>query len=87
MNGHPQMPVPGGELSPQQLASRIHRWADSQGYGYQLGPHTSEFGIVRVSDPANGHTTVVIPNSHRGRKVRKDQVRSVVQRLNANLKE
>ena len=50
MNGHPQMPVPRGELSPQQLADRIRRWAESQGYGCQLGPHASEFGTVRVTE-------------------------------------
>ncbi len=87
MNGHPLLPVPRGELSPQQLTDRIRRWAESQGHAYQLGPHASEFGIVRVSDPADGHTSVVIPNSHGGRRLRKDQVRYVVQRLNANWKE
>jgi hypothetical protein len=87
MASHPQMPVPPGELSPQQLASRIRRWAESYGYGFHLGPHASEFGTVRVSDPADGHTGTVIPNAHHGRKLRKDQVRYVVQRLNSNWKE
>jgi hypothetical protein len=84
MADHPKMPVPAQELTPQQLADRIRRWAESQEYEYQLGPHATEFGIVRVIDPAGGHTSVVIPNAHHGRKLRKDQVRYVVQRLNAN---
>jgi hypothetical protein len=81
------MPVPRGELTPQQLADRIRRWAEGLGYAYQLRPHSSEFGTVRVDDPADGHTSVVIPNAHHGRRLRRDQVRYTVQRLNANWKE
>jgi len=80
----PKMPVPPEELSPQQLADRIRDWAASQGYTYHLGPHATEFGMVRVADPAGGHTSTVIPNAHHGRRLRKDQVRYTVQRLNAN---
>jgi hypothetical protein len=80
----PKMPVPPGELSPQQLADRIRDWAASQGYRYSLGPHASEFGTVRVSDPAGGHTTAVIPNAHHGRRLRKDQVRYTVRDLNSH---
>jgi hypothetical protein len=84
MPNRPKMPVPRGELSPQQLADRIQRWAEEEGYTYQLGAHGSEFGTVRVEDPAGGHTSVVIPNPHHGRRLRRDQVRYTVQRLNAN---
>jgi hypothetical protein len=85
--GRPTMPVPRGELSPEQLADRIRRWAEGQGYTYNLGPHGSEFGIIRVVDPAGGHTATVIPNAHQGRRLRRDQVRYTVRRLNANWSE
>lgn len=79
---HPKMPVPQGEMSPQQLADRIQQWAQSQGCGYAVLPHAVEFGTVRVSDPAGGHTTAVIPNAHPGRRLKKHQVRYTVRDLN-----
>jgi hypothetical protein len=87
MNGRPAMPVPKEELSPGELAARIKQWAEGQEYEYQLLPHASEFGKVLVRDPNGGYTSTVIPNAHHGRRLRKDQVRYVVQRLNSNWKE
>jgi hypothetical protein len=71
-------------MSPQELADRIRAWASAQGYQYQQEAHATEFAKVIVSDPAGGYTMVVIPNAHHGRRLRRDQVRYTVQRLNGN---
>ncbi|HKI34940.1 MAG TPA: hypothetical protein VKA46_23995 [Gemmataceae bacterium] len=82
MNGHPLMPVPTEELPPRRLAARLKQWAESQGYEFELSSHASEFGKVTLRDPDGNFTTTVIPNPHRGRRLRKDQVRYVVQEIN-----
>ncbi|MCI0455550.1 MAG: hypothetical protein L0Z62_01055 [Gemmataceae bacterium] len=87
MADRPKIPVPGKELTPRQLAAHIEEWATEQGYQFELSVHSSEFGKVTVRDPVGGATTTIIPNAHHGRRLRKDQVRYVVQRLNANWKE
>jgi hypothetical protein len=78
------MPVPSGELTPQQLADRIRQWAKSQGYTYKLDAHGSEFGKVTLHDPAGGRTTAVIPNAHKGRRLKKHQIRYTVHDLNTH---
>ena len=82
MNGHSTMRVPAEELAPRQLASRIRQWAERQGYEFELAPHASEFGYVTVRDPRGEYTTTLIPNAHHGRRLRRDQVRYVVQEIN-----
>jgi hypothetical protein len=82
MNGHPKMPFPREELAPSRLTARIKQWAEDQGYEYELLPHGSEFGKVVVRDGQGEFTTTVIPNAHHGRRLRRDQVRYVVQDLN-----
>jgi hypothetical protein len=82
MNGHPPMPIPKGELAPRLLAARIRQWAERQGYEFELLPHATEFGKVIVRDPRGEFTTTVIPNAHHGRRLRRDQVRYVVQEIN-----
>lgn len=84
MNGRPRMPLPAGELTPEQLCNRIRDWAQGQGYRYEFGPHGSEFGKVTVRDPDGGHTTAVVPNAHRGHRLRKHQVRYTVQGINSH---
>jgi hypothetical protein len=76
------MPVPAGQLSPQQLAERIRDWAESQGYVYTAEAHASEFCKVVVRDPNDGQTWTTIPNAHQGRRLRKDQIRYVVRQIN-----
>jgi hypothetical protein len=87
MDGRPRMPTPRGESTPQQLCDRIRDWAHGQGYEYDFGPYGNEFGKVTVRDPDGGHTTAVVPNAHRGRRLRKDQVRYTVRDLNNNWEE
>jgi hypothetical protein len=82
MNGHPPMPVPKRELTPRELAARIKHWAEGEGYEVTFAPHASEYKKVTVRDPQGNHTTTVIPNAHHGRRLRKDQVRYVVQEIN-----
>jgi hypothetical protein len=82
MADRPKMPVPRGDLSPQELADRIRVWAASQGYAYTKGPHATEFAKVVVKNPSGGQTWTVIPNAHRGRRIRRDQVRYVVKQIN-----
>jgi hypothetical protein len=76
------MRVPAEELAPRQLAARIRQWAERQGYEFDLAPHASEFGFVTVSEPGGEYTTTLIPNPHHGRRLRRDQVRYVVQEIN-----
>jgi hypothetical protein len=86
MAKRPKMPVPKGELSPQQLADRIQGWAQAHGYDCEQLSHGGEFAKVFVHDPAGGFTHTTIPNAHQGRRLRKDQVRYVVKKLNNNWK-
>ncbi len=82
MADRPKMPVPPGDMAPQELADRIREWAAGQGYvAFQL-PHATEFAKIAVKDPSGGRTWTVIPNPHRGRRIRRDQVRYVVQQIN-----
>jgi len=82
MADRPKMPVPAGELSPRQLAGRIRDWAEAQGYTFTQGARASEFAKVLVQDPNGGETWTTIPNAHQGRRLRKDQIRYVVQQIN-----
>ena len=41
--GSTQMPAPPGDLSPQELADRIHEWAAGHGYITSQAPHATEF--------------------------------------------
>jgi hypothetical protein len=84
MNGHPLLPIPAGELSPRQLAAHMKQWEEEEGYEFQLVPHASEFAKVTVRDEEGNVTTTVIPNAHRGRRLRRDQVRYVVREINAS---
>jgi len=82
MADHPKMPVPPGEMSPQELCDRIRDWAAAQGYTFAQGAHATEFCKVVVRDPDGGQTWTTIPNAHQGRRLRRDQVRHVVQQIN-----
>ena len=84
MNGHPEMPDPGTEMAPRQLVKEIEEWAVSQGYTSETASASSEYGKVVVRDPADGSTYTTIPNAHRGRRLRRDQVRYAIQNLNTN---
>lgn len=81
-NGRPQMPVPQGEMMPQELADSIRNWATDQGYDFELRPHASEFGKVVIRDPTGGYTTTTIPKAHQGRRLKKNQVRYPVKEIN-----
>jgi hypothetical protein len=87
MADRPKMPVPQGELTPEELCNEIRDWAAGQGYRYSFAPHGSEFGRVSVRDPAGGLTSTVVPNPHHGRRLRKDQARYTVGDLNKNWKD
>jgi hypothetical protein len=87
MAPHQQMPVPQAEMSPQALCNKVRDWAEAQGYGFVQGAHASEFAKVTVTDPAGGHSTVVVPNAHHGRRLRRDQVRYTALKLDANWKD
>jgi hypothetical protein len=78
----PKMPVPPGEMSPQELCDRIRNWAVSVGYEFELLPHGSEFGVTLVRDPAGGSTRATVPKAHKGRRLRRDQVRYTVGDIN-----
>ncbi len=82
MADRPKMPVPSGELTPQELADRIREWAKSEGYTYTLGPHGSEFGKIVLRDPTGGHTTTMVPNAHKGRRLKRHQIRYTIRDLN-----
>jgi hypothetical protein len=82
MADRPKMPGPAGEMTPQELANLIRDWAVGQGYGFTQGPHATEFCKVLVEDPNGGQTMTTIPNPHRGRRIRRDQIRYVVQQIN-----
>jgi hypothetical protein len=87
MASRPKMPVPEGDLTPPELCARIRNWAESHGYEFELTTHASEFGKVKVRDPAGGFTGEVIPNPHHGKRLRKDQVRFVIRTLNNRWKD
>jgi len=82
MANRPKMPVPFKDLPPQELADRISEWAAAQGYVASQAPHATEFAKLIVRDPNGGWTWTVIPNAHRGRRIRRDQVRYVIQQIN-----
>jgi hypothetical protein len=84
MADRPKMPVPAGEMTPQELSDRIRDWALEQGYDYESAPHGGEFGKIILRDPNGGHTITVVPNAHRGRRLRKNQVRYTVKGINQN---
>jgi hypothetical protein len=81
---HPEMPVPQAEMTPQKLRAEIEQWAVSQGFTYESSDAASEYGKIVVRDPSNGSTYTTIPNPHRGRRLRLDQVRYTVRNLNRN---
>jgi hypothetical protein len=84
MNGHHEMPDPGAEMAPRQLVRAIEEWAASHGYTSETAIASGEYAKVVVRDPANGSTYTTIPNAHRGRRLRRDQVRYTIQHLNRN---
>lgn len=84
MADRPRIPTPAGEMSPRDLCKRIQKWAQKQGYTFELTPHASEFGKVILRDPNGGQTIAVVPNPHHGRRIKKHQVRYTIQDLNAN---
>ncbi len=85
--GRAHMPLPQGEMTPQQLVDLIQDWAEAQGYEFETTPHASEFVKIAVVDPNGGYTGTVIPNAHRGRRLRRDQIRYVIQKLNSRWKD
>lgn len=87
MADRPKMPVPTGDLSPKELCSKIKSWAKGFGYEFELESHGHEYGRAVVRDPAGGLTSATVPNAHKGRKLRRDQVRYTVQDINRNWKE
>jgi hypothetical protein len=76
------MPVPRGELTPQQLCEHIRRWAEVQGYEYAIRAHASEFGLITLRDPDGWYTTTTVPKAHHGRRLQKKQFRYPVKELN-----
>ena len=65
MNGHPEMPYPGTEMAPRELVKAIEDWAAEQGTSTEPAGASSEYGKVVVRDPADGSTSVTIPNATR----------------------
>ncbi|MBY0527168.1 MAG: hypothetical protein K2R98_27480 [Gemmataceae bacterium] len=84
MANRPQMPVPGGELSPQAVCDAIRDWAESHGCTFQQLPHAGEYAKVIVRVPGSGTSFTTVHNAHRGRRLRRDQVRYAVGNLNKN---
>ena len=82
MNGHPLMPDPAEELARADLPPASGNGRTGWGMNFELSPHASEFGRVTVRDLRGEYTTTLIPNVHHGRRLRKDQVRYVVQEIN-----
>jgi hypothetical protein len=78
------MPTPEGEMRPGELVKEIEEWAVSQGYTHEFTKARSEYGKMVVRDPDDGSTYTTIPNAHRGKKLRRDQVRYTVRGLNSN---
>ena len=82
MANRPKMPAPSRDMAPQELTDLIREWAAAQGYAASQAPHATEFAKIVVKDPNGGFTWSVIPNAHQGRRIRRDQVRYVVQQIN-----
>ncbi len=80
--GRARMPLPQGEMTPQELADLIRDWAEEQGYDFELTPASGEFGRVVIRDPNGGYTTTTVPNAHQGRRLRKDKARYPVKQIN-----
>lgn len=78
----PRMVIPLGQLMPHDLCEEIRHWAEAQGYLYHLRSHGTEYGVIVLEDLTGWHTYTTIPNAHKGRRLRKDQVRYCVQNLN-----
>jgi hypothetical protein len=78
------MPIPARELTPAELVEEIEDWAVAQGYTYEVVKARSEYAKVVIRDPNDGSTYTTIPNAHRGRKLRQDQVRYTIRNLNNN---
>ena len=87
MASRPKMPVPTDGVAPQALCRSIREWAEQRGFRFEQLAHAAEFAKIRVYDPADGSTTTVVPNAHRGRRLRKDQARYTVQFLNTHWKD
>ncbi len=79
-----RMSVPQGELTRRELCDQIMDWATQQGLECLVKEHASEFAKVTVHDPDGGHTATVIPNVHKGRRLKKHQIRYVIKDLNKN---
>jgi hypothetical protein len=69
-------------MTPKELVKEICEWAVRQGYTYETAEASSEYGKVVVRDPKDGSTYTTIPNPHRGRRLRQDQVQYTVRNLN-----
>jgi hypothetical protein len=50
------LPVPAGELTPEELRGHIEQWATNNGYAFEFRPAAREYGAIVVRDPAGGHT-------------------------------
>jgi len=87
MADRPEMPIPSGEMTPAALASLIKEWAESQGFHFEKRKAATEYGLVKVSDPSDGETWTVIPNAHKGRRLKKHQIRYTIHKLNSNWKD
>ena len=84
MADRPKLPVPPGEMAPQDLCDRILEWAQRMGFGFSQSPHASEYAKVLVYDPRGGHSGATVPNAHKGRRLKKHQVRYTVNHINHN---
>jgi hypothetical protein len=78
------MPIPREEMTPGALQKAIEAWAVDQGLTYETTEASSEYGKIVVRGPEETSTYTTIPNPHKGRKLRKDQVRYTVANLNKN---
>jgi hypothetical protein len=84
MADHPEMPDPGREMTPKELLGEIEEWAIANGLTYESSEAASEYGKIVVRDPNDGSTYTTIPNAHKGKRLRLDQVRYTVRNLNRN---
>ena len=73
-------------MTPQELCDAIRDWATSVGYEFLPKKHSSEYARVSVRDPG-GQTGATVPNPHKGRRLRRDQVRYTVRDVNKNWRE
>lgn len=83
----PAMPVPEGDLTPAELRDAIASWAEQQGYEAVFRLGRNEYGIIVLHAPDGAVTTTTIPNAHRGRRLRRDQIRYVVKKVNTSWRE